>query len=58
MNTEMKGPCRQEHHGRGHRGRGSSSAWLHDPKTVLGLIPVKTGQVFCRLGVRYRRLRR
>ena len=50
MNTETKGRCRQEHQRIGHRGRGPSSAWLHEPKTVLGLIPVKAGQVFADLG--------
>ena len=51
MNPEKKGQCRQDHHGGGgHRGRGPSSAWLHDPKTVLGLIPLKAGEVFVDLG--------
>jgi ubiquinone/menaquinone biosynthesis C-methylase UbiE len=42
---------RPEHHGdRRHRGRGPSSAWLHDPKMVLGHLPLKPGDVFVDLG--------
>ena len=47
--SEHHGPhgCRDKH---GKQGRGPSSAWLHDPKTVLGLIPIKPGDVFVDLG--------
>lgn len=51
MNTGDKNKCRQEHHGgKGHKGRGPSSAWLHEPKTVLGHLPLKVGHVFVDLG--------
>ena len=51
MNHQRNNECRQEHHiGKNHRGRGPSSAWLHDPKTVLEQVPIKPGHVFVDLG--------
>lgn len=45
------GESRQEPHScNTHKGRGPSSAWLHEPKTVLGHIPLKAGHVFVDLG--------
>jgi len=51
MNHEKKEECRQEHHGgQGRRCHGPTSAWLHDPKMVLGKIPIQPGQVLVDLG--------
>ncbi len=51
MTDKRNDTCKQRHiPGRGHKGHGPSSAWMHDPKTVLDLIPLKEGQVFADLG--------
>ena len=51
MNPEHEDKFRHEHHGQGGRkGSGPSSAWLHEPKLVLGGLPLKAGHVFADLG--------
>ena len=51
MNAENGNECRHEHHGgKGRKGRGPSSAWLHEPKMVLGLVPLKAAHVFVDAG--------
>ena len=48
MDPENKSEGRRGHgHGQSH---GPSSAWLHDPKTVLGRIPLAPGQAVADLG--------
>ena len=50
MNPGNENERKQVHHGvRGHK-RGPSSAWLHEPKMVLGHVPLKAGHVFVDLG--------
>ena len=51
MNHTKGDNCRQDHHhNTGKRGRGPSSAFLHDPETVLAHLPLKPGHVFVDLG--------
>ena len=53
MNTGgRKVGCGHKHHGGVDRpeGRFPSSAWMHDPKMVLGSLPLKNGDVFVDLG--------
>jgi len=51
MNHEHGSECRQDHHSRrGNKGRGPSSAWLHEPKLVLGHLPLRAGHIFVDLG--------
>ncbi len=51
MNDEHNNKNRQEHHRKhGHKGRGPSSAWLHEPKIVFGYLPIKSGDIIADLG--------
>ncbi len=51
MTVEQREECRHEHAGAtGRRHHGPSSAWMHEPKSVLAQIPLKPGHVFVDLG--------
>ncbi|BBO89063.1 class I SAM-dependent methyltransferase [Desulfosarcina ovata] len=51
MSPEHRNDCHRKYNGgKGHNGRGPSSAWLHEPKMVLGHLPLKAGHVFVDLG--------
>jgi precorrin-6B methylase 2 len=51
MNPKHRNDCHYKYNGgKGQNGRGPSSAWLHDPKMVLGHLPLKAGHIFVDLG--------